>query len=55
MRLLIALLLRESLNREHPGRELRFIQRRAARKEEAYADHYIARSLGPPLRKEQRR
>ena len=55
MRLLIALLLRESLDREHPGWQLRLIQRRAVRKEEAYADHHLARGLVPPLRKEQRR
>ena len=55
MRLLIALLLRESLDREHPGWQRRLIQRKAVRKEEAYADHHIARGLVPPLRKEQRR
>ena len=55
MRLLIALLLHESLDREHPGWKLRLIQRRAVRKEEAYADHHLARGLVPPLRKERRR
>jgi hypothetical protein len=55
MQLLIAWLLRDSLEREHPGWELRFIQRRAVRKEQAYADHHRARGLLPPLRKERRR
>jgi hypothetical protein len=54
MRDLIALTLRETLDRTKPGRHLRTIQLRTLRKEAAYADHHIRRKLLPPLRLERR-
>lgn len=51
----IALLLREALTRQHPAWQQHAIQRRALRKEAAYANHHAARNLLPPLRKEQRK
>ena len=51
----IKLLLREALTRDKPAWQRHANQRRALRKEAAYADHYIARNLLPPLRKEQRK
>jgi hypothetical protein len=53
-RLLIAWLLHDSLEREHPGWELGFNQRRAVRKDQAYAGHHIARGCWPPLHHQRR-
>lgn len=50
----MALLLREALERQAPGWARRALQRRALRKEAAYADHYKSRNILPPLRKEMR-
>lgn len=51
----MALLLRKALDQNNPDWERHAIQRRARRKEAAYADHHISRNLLPPLRKEQRK
>jgi SRSO17 transposase len=51
----IALLLLEALTEKKPAWRRKMYQRRALRKEAAYADHHIARNLLPPLRKEQRK
>ena len=51
----VALLLREALTQKNPYWQRHPNQRRALRKEAAYADHHIARNLLPPLRKEQRK
>jgi len=55
IRSLAAVLLRRLLDKAHPRWQLRAIERRAIRKEQAYADHHIARNLLPALRTEQRR
>jgi len=51
----IELLLRKAFTRKNPAWQQHTIQRRASRKEAAYADHHIAHKMLPPLRKEQRK